>query len=90
MTGLENVAVASEHRIAAIEITHHRLPLDPPFHASWDTKPRVQFDATVVRVRTESGLEGVGSGDLMVGFAGHEHLFIGQDPLAIERHYRVL
>ena len=26
----------------------------------------------------------------MLGFAGHEHLFIGQDPLAIERHYRVL
>ena len=26
----------------------------------------------------------------MLGFAGHEHLFVGQDPLAIERHYRVL
>ena len=26
----------------------------------------------------------------MVGFAGHEDLFIGQDPLALERHYRVL
>ena len=26
----------------------------------------------------------------MLGFAGHEHLFVGQDPLAIERHYRIL
>jgi L-alanine-DL-glutamate epimerase-like enolase superfamily enzyme len=26
----------------------------------------------------------------MLGFAGHEHLFIGQDALAIERHWRVL
>jgi L-alanine-DL-glutamate epimerase-like enolase superfamily enzyme len=26
----------------------------------------------------------------MTGFAGHEHLFIGQDPMAIERHYRIL
>jgi L-alanine-DL-glutamate epimerase-like enolase superfamily enzyme len=81
---------ATEHRIASIEITHHRLPLDPPFRASWDTKPRVHFDATIVRVRTDSGLEGVGSGDLMVGFQGHESLFVGQDALAIERHYRVL
>ena len=78
------------HRIAAIRITHHRLPLDPPFHASWDTRPRVHFDATIVRVTTDTGLEGYGSGDLMVGFAGHEPLFIGQDALALERHYRVL
>ncbi len=78
------------HRIASIGITHHRLPLEPPFHASWDSKPRQHFDATIVRVQTQDGLVGVGSGDLMVGFAGHEHLFIGQDPLALERHYRVL
>jgi L-alanine-DL-glutamate epimerase-like enolase superfamily enzyme len=90
MTDLLPTQSAIEHKIAAIEISHHRLPLDPPFRASWDTKPRVHFDATVVRVRTDTGLEGVASGDLMVGFAGHENLFIGRDPLAIERHYRVL
>ena len=83
-------SVARSERIAAIEISHHRLQLEPPFHASWDTKPRTHFDATIVRVRTESGLEGVASGDLMVGFAGHEQLFVGQDALAIERHFRVL
>ena len=38
------------HKIASITISHHRLPLAPPFNASWDTKPRVHFDATVVRV----------------------------------------
>jgi len=81
---------SSGHRIAAIRITHHRLPLDPPFHASWDTRPRVHFDATIVRVTTDTGLEGYGSGDLMIGFAGHEPLFVGQDALALERHYRVL
>ncbi|HEX8757378.1 MAG TPA: mandelate racemase/muconate lactonizing enzyme family protein [Steroidobacteraceae bacterium] len=82
--------LSSGHRIDSIRITHHRLPLDPPFHASWDTRPRVHFDATIVRVTTDTGLEGCGSGDLMVGFAGHEPLFIGQDALAMERHYRVL
>ena len=77
-------------KITSIEITKHRLPLDPPFHASWDTQPRTHFDAAIVRVKTDVGLEGVGSGDMMLGFAGHEHLFIGQDPLAIERHWRIL
>src|SRR5947209_17302332 len=78
------------HRITAVTITHHRLPLRPPFHASWDTQPRVHFDATVVRVATDTGFTGIASGDLMLGFAGHEPLFIGADPLALERHFRVL
>jgi L-alanine-DL-glutamate epimerase-like enolase superfamily enzyme len=78
------------HTIAAIEISQHRLQFDFPFHASWDTKPRRHWDATIVRVTTDQGAVGYGSGDLMLGFAGHEDLFIGRDPLAIERHYRVL
>ncbi|MFI5011773.1 MAG: mandelate racemase/muconate lactonizing enzyme family protein [Hyphomicrobiales bacterium] len=76
--------------ISGIEISQHRLVFDPPFHASWDTKPRHHWDATIVRVHTDAGLTGIGSGDLMLGFAGHEHLFIGQDALAIERHWRII
>ena len=33
---------------------------------------------------------GIGSGDTMDGFEAFEHLFIGQDPLAIARHVRAL
>ncbi len=77
-------------KISGITITHHRLPLDPPFRASWDSRARTSFDATIVRVATDEGLEGVGGGDAMLGFAGHEDLFIGRDPLCVERHYRVL
>jgi L-rhamnonate dehydratase len=84
------VSAAAGHRIAAIGITHHRLPLAPAFNAAWDTQPRVHFDATIVRVTTDTGLEGVGSGDRMLGFEGHESLFVGHDPLELERHYRVL
>ena len=80
----------SGHKIAAIAISHHRLPLVPPFNASWDTKPRVHFDAKLVRVTTDTGFMGIGSGDRMLGFEGHESLFVGQDPLALERHFRVL
>ena len=65
-------------KISAIKISHHQLELDPPFRASWDTRPRTDFCATVVRVETDEGVTGVGSGDLMLGFKGHEDLFVGQ------------
>jgi len=76
-------------KIDSIEIRHYRLPLDPPFHAAWDPRPRTTFTNTLVRVRA-GDYEGVGSGDAMLGFPGHEYLFIGQDPFAIERHVRLL
>lgn len=80
--------------IDAIDVRHYRRPLDPPFHASWDPTPRRAHATTVVRVRA-GDLEGVGAGDAMLGFAGpgqpgHEQLFLGQSPLAIERHVAIL
>lgn len=77
-------------KISNIVITHHRLPMDPPFCPSWDVKPRHHFDATITRVETDEGLVGVASGDSMVGLKGYEEMFIGRDPLEIERHYRYL
>jgi L-alanine-DL-glutamate epimerase-like enolase superfamily enzyme len=70
----------------------HRLvtPLTPPFVAAWDPMPRRSFSATVVRVVTDEGLVGIGSGDTMDGFEAFEHLFLGQDPLRIVRHVRSL
>jgi L-alanine-DL-glutamate epimerase-like enolase superfamily enzyme len=90
MSAAQPLAATSGHRISAITVTHHRLALEPAFNASWDSKPRTHFDATIVRVATDGGLSGVGSGDRMLGFDGHEQLFIGHDPLALERHQRVL
>ena len=76
--------------ITAIRTQRLRLPLDPPFHAAWDPTPRRVFEATIVRVETDSGLVGIGSGDTMTGFEQFEHLFIGLDPLALTRHARAL
>jgi L-alanine-DL-glutamate epimerase-like enolase superfamily enzyme len=75
--------------IDSIQIHHYRRPLDPPFLAAWDPRPRSSLTATLVQVRA-GDYEGVGSGDAMLGFAGHEYLFLGQDPFAIERHVRLL
>lgn len=73
-------------KITDIVISHGSCPLDPPFEAAWDPVPRTQFEATLVTVRTDSGLSGVGSGDTMEGFASHAHHFIGEDPLRMTRH----
>src|SRR5512146_3415864 len=67
-----------------------RLPLDPPFPAAWDPVPRQHFDATLVRVGTDSGVTGYGSGDTMDGFAPFAGWFVGADPLALASHVRVL
>jgi D-galactarolactone cycloisomerase len=77
-------------KITAIRLQRLRLPLDPPFYAAWDPTPRRSFEATIVRVETDSGLVGIGSGDTMVGFDDYFQLFVGRDPLAIARHARAL
>ncbi len=92
--------LSTNRRVAAGRYSrraHHRhppdrliLPLDPSFPAAWDPVPRRSFAATIVRVETDEGVVGIGSGDTMDGFEAFEHLFVGEDPLAIARHVRVL
>ena len=76
--------------ITRIDVTHHQLPLDPPFPASWDPQPRTKFPATIVRVHDSDGRVGIGSGDAMYGFADYQRYFLGEDPLEMERHAAVL
>ncbi len=73
-------------KITAIRLDRMRLPLDPPFLAAWDPAPRRHFDATLVRVETDEGVTGFGSGDTMDGFEAFAGLFVGRDPLQIARH----
>jgi D-galactarolactone cycloisomerase len=77
-------------RISAIRTDRLRVPLVPPFAAAWDPDPRTSFAVTIVRVETDEGVVGIGSGDSMDGFAPFEPLFVGQDPLAIAKHVRAL
>ncbi len=77
-------------RIERIELRRYSFPLEPPFHAAWDPVPRASIEATLVLVRTDEGLVGIGSGDTMDGFERWEHLFLGRDPRDLERHVRVL
>src|SRR3546814_7727898 len=61
-----------------------------PYTTLFRSRPRRHFDVTVVRVTDDEGRVGIGSGDLMLGLAGHEDLFVGEDPRRVERHYEVL
>lgn len=77
-------------KITRIALQRLRLPLEPPFRAAWDPVPRTCFDATLVRVETDEGLVGVGSGGTMDGFEAFEELFVGTDPLQMMRHVRTI
>jgi D-galactarolactone cycloisomerase len=77
-------------KIERVRIERRSIELDPPFHAAWDPVPRRSFEATFVIVETDEGHTGIGSGDTMDGFERYEHLFVGENPTAIERHVRVL
>jgi len=77
-------------KIERVRLERRSIELDPPFHTAWDPEPRRSFEATLVLVETDEGLTGIGSGDTMDGFERYEHLFVGQDPLAVERHVAVL
>jgi D-galactarolactone cycloisomerase len=77
-------------KITGIRLDRMRLPLEPPFRAAWDPVPRRHFDATLVRVETDEGITGFGSGDTMAGFAPFADLFIGRDPREIVNHVQAI
>jgi L-alanine-DL-glutamate epimerase-like enolase superfamily enzyme len=77
-------------KITSIRLDRMRLVLDPEFNAAWDPVPRRHFDATLVRVETDEGITGYGSGDTMDGFEAFAELFIGTDPMRIASHVRTL
>jgi L-alanine-DL-glutamate epimerase-like enolase superfamily enzyme len=77
-------------KITGIRLDRMRLPLDPPFLAAWDPVPRRWFGVTLVRVETDEGVTGVGSGDTMDGFAAYEELFLGRDPRQIVSHVQTI
>ena len=77
-------------RITGIRLRRLRYPLVPAFTAAWDPEPRRVVEATLVFVDTDEDLTGIGSGDTMDGFERFAELFVGQDPLDVERHVSVL
>lgn len=77
-------------KIADISLERLSLPLDPPFHPAGRADPHRCFEATLVRVSTDEGVTGIGSGHAMDGFDDHRQLFLGTDPLDISAQVRTI
>ncbi|UCH73264.1 MAG: mandelate racemase/muconate lactonizing enzyme family protein [Rhodospirillales bacterium] len=71
-------------------MSRHRLPLDPPFVAAWDSRARESSDVSIVRITTADGAVGIGAGGTMDGVERYYDLFVGHDPLDLERHAAIL
>ncbi len=54
-------------KITDIQVSTHIVPCDPPYPAAWDSIPRATLPTTIVRVQTDTGLEGFASGDPCYG-----------------------
>ncbi len=76
--------------IARIVQTRHRLPLTTPLQTAWDGEPRTQLDIDLIWVETDDGRAGVGAGPALPPTSVFEDLFLGRDPLDLQRHNRVI
>ncbi|MGH8928475.1 MAG: mandelate racemase/muconate lactonizing enzyme family protein [Acidimicrobiia bacterium] len=72
-------------RITSLETRSYRLPLDPPFSAAWDPKPRTSFHETILIVNTDAGVGGFCGGAPVPDLALLERLLVGEDPTDTER-----
>ena len=86
---------ASALRITDVTVTVHRLALEPACDLTWDRRGgAAHVDVQLVEVHTDGGVSGFGTGDAGVAGEGwieqYKELFVGTDPLQLERHARVL
>ncbi len=76
-------------RITGIEARSYSLPLDPPFNAAWDPKPRTTFGETIVIVETDDGGRGYAGGAPVPDVALLESLLTGLDPNDTTRVFEI-
>lgn len=76
--------------IARIVQTRHRLSLETALQTAWDAEPRQHLDIDLVWVETDDGRAGVGAGPALPPTPVFEDLFLGRDPMDLQRHNRVI
>ncbi len=77
-------------RIERIVQSRHRLALTTPIAAPWEPGPRAHLDVDLIRVESDTGLTGVASGPPLPDLTPYHDLFVGADPLDLERHNRII
>ncbi|MGQ0849131.1 MAG: mandelate racemase/muconate lactonizing enzyme family protein [Actinomycetota bacterium] len=76
-------------KITSLEARSYRLPLDPPFLAAWDPRPRTSFSETIVAIHTDAGLNGFAGGAPVPDRELLETSLIGVDPTDTDRVHRI-
>jgi L-alanine-DL-glutamate epimerase-like enolase superfamily enzyme len=76
-------------KVTGIEARSYSLPLDPPFNAAWDPKPRTTFGETIVIVETDDGARGYAGGAPVPDAALLESLLTGMDPSDTNRVFEI-
>ncbi len=76
----------TEVRTRTFELPHEDHAFDPTWQPAASTSHRL----TVVEVHTDEGITGIGSGGVLTRLNTAAGLFVGQDPLNIERHVETL
>ena len=76
-------------KVTGIEARSYSLPLDPPFDAAWDPKPRTTFGETIVIIETDDGTRGYAGGAPVPDAALLESLLAGLDPSDTDRVFEI-
>ena len=72
-------------KITDIQVSTHIVPCDPPYPAAWDSIPRATLPTTIIRVQTDTGLEGFASGDPCYGIEDYKNCLLYTSPSPRDR-----
>ena len=74
-------------KITEVRVRQFEMPLERPFHPTWEPFPHVKSRTTVVEIHTDEGITGIGSGGVPVRWDAAARFLVGQDPFLIDQHY---
>ncbi len=76
-------------KITSLEARSYRVPLEPPFGASWDPIPRKSFSETIVSIETDEGIRGFCGGAEVPDLDLISRYLVGVDPADSEHVWKV-
>ncbi len=76
-------------KITSLEARSYRVPLEPPFGASWDPIPRKSFSETIVSIETDEGIRGFCGGAEVPDLSLISRFLVGVDPADTEHVWKV-
>lgn len=73
-------------KITDVRVRLFEMPMERPFHPTWEPFPTVTARTQVVEIHTDEGITGIGSGGVPVRWDATARMLVGQDPFDIEAH----